>query len=432
MSELAIFGGGPILKEVFPLYYTISEEEKAAVNEIFNNKELLSDFLGRAGSKFLGGKRVLALEKAFTEYFNVKYAVSFNSASTGLQAAVTALGIGPGDQVIVPPYTMSATPSAVLLNNAIPVFADIDETFCLEPDSVEKNITEKTKAIFVVDLMGGTPKFDRILEIAKRHNLKIIEDCAQAMGASYNGKFAGTIGDIGVFSFNIHKVVQCGEGGVLITNNEQYALRAQLVRNHGEAVMDEILNTPEDFEALVGSNYRMSELHAAIALEQFKKLDSLNAERIALAEHFTKRLKEFDWLIPSPALENSKHVYYVYPFRILSDRIGISRKTFVEAMRAEKFMLAEGYQKPLYLLPIYQKKRIFPNSQFPFISSEYPQNVSYDKGICPFAEKMYFEEAIHTMMCQRPQSIADVDLFIEALKKIEKNIQELKDYERKN
>ena len=272
MSELALFGGKPILNQTFPAYYTVNTEEKTAVDSIFANKELLSDFLGRAGSKFLGGRHVKVLEKAFTEYFGTKHAVSFNSATTGLQAAVTALGIGPGDQVIVPPYTMSATASAVLLNNAVPVFADVDETFCLDPESVEKNINAQTKAIFVVDLMGGTPKFDRILEIAKKYNLKIIEDCAQAMGASYKGKLAGTIGDIGVFSFNIHKVVQCGEGGVLITNNDNYALRAQLVRNHGEAVVNDMIVEGGEFEAIVGSNYRMSELHAVVALEQFKSL----------------------------------------------------------------------------------------------------------------------------------------------------------------
>jgi dTDP-4-amino-4,6-dideoxygalactose transaminase len=426
MSELALFGGNPVMAKPFPPYYTVSGEEKAAVDAIFENKELLSDFLGRGGAKFLGGKHVKELEKAFCDYFGVKHAVSFNSATTGLQAAVTALGIGPGDEVIVSPYTMSATASAILLNNAIPVFADVDETFCLDVDSVEKNITAKTKAIFVVDLMGGTPKFDKILELAKKHNLKIIEDCAQAMGANYNGKFAGTIGDIGVFSFNIHKVVQCGEGGVLITNNDKYALRAQLVRNHGEVVIDDMIRDGAEFEPLVGSNYRMSELHAAVALEQFKKLDVLNEERIALADHFTERLREFDWLIPSPALEESKHVYYIYPFRIKSS-IGIKRKTFVEAMRAENFMLAEGYQKPLYLLPIYQQRRIFPGSQFPFDSSD----VSYEKGICPFTEKMYEEEVMHTMMCQQPQTNADIDLFIDAVKKIERNIEELKAYERK-
>ncbi len=415
----------------FPPYYTVSVEEKTAVDSIFENKELLSDFLGRSGAKFLGGKHVKELEKAFCDYFGIKHAVSFNSATTALQAAVTALGIGPGDQVIVPSYTMSATASAILMNNAIPVFADVDETFCLDPDSVEKNISEKTKAIFVVDLMGGTPKFEKILELAKKYNLKIIEDCAQAMGATYKEKFAGTIGDIGVFSFNIHKVVQCGEGGILITNNDKYALRAQLVRNHGEAVVDDMMNEGSDFEALVGSNYRMSELHAAIALEQFKKLDALNAERILLADHLTERLKEIDWLVPSPALENSKHVYYLYPFRIKTEKIGITRKTFVKAMRAENFMLSEGYQKPLHLLPIYQQKRMFPGSQFPFVSSEYPNSISYEKGICPFTEKMYFEEAIHTMMCQRPQSKADIDLFIDAVKKIESNIEKLKEYELK-
>ncbi len=432
MSELALLGGKPVRTSPIPAYYTIGDEEKNAVNSIFDEKLLLSDFLGRAGAKFLGGKYVQELESLFNSYFGVKHSVTFNSATSALQAAIVAIGVGPGDEIICPPFTMSATPTSVLFNNAIPVFADIDETFCLDPDSVEKNISEKTKAIYVVNLMGRTPNFEKILELAKKHGLKIIEDSAQAMGATYKGKFAGTIGDIGVFSFNIHKVVQCGEGGVLVCNDDKMALRAQLYRNHGEVVMDDMVDAGAEFEALIGGNFRMSELHAAVAIEQFKKLDKLNAERIKLADYLSEKLSRFEWLNHPSNAENSKHVYYIYGFRFFSEKIGIKRKTFALAMAAEGYKLNEGYQKPLYLLPIYQEKRIFPNSQFPFVSSEFPSNVSYQKGICSFTEKMYFEELLFTAICQPPQSFSDIDDFTSAIEKIEKNVSELKEYESKN
>ncbi len=427
MSKLALLGGEPILKEPLPNYNSIGEEEKQAVLKAMDNK--LSGFVGRWGDYFLGGPNVRELEKQFQDYFDVKYAVSFNSATTALQAAVAALGIGPGDQVITSPYTMSATPSSILANNAVPVFADIEEqTFCLSPESIEKNITDKTKAIMVVNLFGGTANYDKILEIAQKHNLKIIEDNAQSPGAEHNGKLAGTIGDIGVFSLNNNKVIQCGEGGVLITNNPKYALRAQLVRNHGEVVADDLVQQDKDFEPILGNNFRLTEIQAAIGSEQFRKLDKFNEQRIELANYLTEKLKQFDWLVPAQT-PFGKHVYFIYPFRFLSEKIGISRQLFAKAVQAENLMVAEGYQKPLYLLPCYQQKRIFPHSQFPFISSEYPQEINYQKGICPTAEKMHFQELLITTICQPPQTKNEIDLFIEAIQKIQNNLPDLKNHQ---
>ena len=180
---------------------------------------------------------------------------------------------------------------------------------------------------------------------------------------------------------------------MLITNNKKYAFRAQLVRNHGEVVAD---------EPILGNNYRLTEIQAAIASEQFKKLDKLNKQRIGLADYLTKKL-QFDWLVPP----KSNQVYYVYPIRFL----GKNRRTFVKALKG--FPIAEGYQKPLYLNPIYQKKQIYPHSRFPFISKEYPHKVSYQKGICPVAERMYEKELLTTTICQTNKKT--IDLFIKAI-----------------
>jgi dTDP-4-amino-4,6-dideoxygalactose transaminase len=282
----------------------------------------------------------------------------------------------------------------------------------------------------VVNIFGGSSDFKNIIPLAKKNKLKIIEDNAQAIGAKYGNKFLGTIGDIGVFSFNVHKHLQCGEGGLLVTNNRQTAFRAQLVRNHGEVVIDD-LSERGLYEPIIGSNYRLTELQAAIAIEQLKKMNRLNQQIIGLANYLTAKLKRFPWLAPAKALGNSTHVYYVYPFRFFEKKLGIKRSTFAKAMAAEGFLLNEGYVKPLYLMPLYQKKRIYLHSQFPFVSQEFPSQVNYKKGLCPATERLYERELLYTTICQPPQARKDIDLFIQALSKIETKIDELIVYERK-
>lgn len=423
----ALFGGKPVLARRLPPYNSIGKEEKTAVERLMDKvaagKATLSGFLARGGERFYGGPLVRKLESDFSRFFGVKYAVSFNSATTALQAAVAALSIGPGDQVITSPFTMPATATAILFNNAVPVFADVDpDSYCISAEAVKKKITPRTKAILAVNLFGGSADYDPILKLAKKRNLKIIEDNAQAPGARYRGRFTGTIGDIGVFSFNVHKTIQSGEGGMLITNNRRCAYRAQLVRNHGEAVIDDLLGQGQDGqEFIAGSNYRLTEWQSAIMIEQLKKLERLNRQRIVLADYFTKKLEKFSWFGTAKVLPQSRHVYYLYPIKFYGHRINASRQDFVKYLRARDFPLAEGYQKPLYLLPIYQKRRIYESSQFPFVSKEYPQNVVYRRGDCPVAEKLYYEELITTTLCQPPHSRRDVDAFVKAAVQFEKN-----------
>ncbi|MDP3729223.1 MAG: DegT/DnrJ/EryC1/StrS family aminotransferase [bacterium] len=433
MQKLALFGGTPVLKEKLVFYNSLGKEEERAAVRVMKRR-LISDFLGCAGEKFLGGQEIKKFEKAITQDFGVRYAVTFNSATTALQGAVAALGIGPGDEVITSPFTMSATATSIVLNNAIPVFADIDEeTYCLSAASIEKCITKKTKAILVVNLFGGPADYAPILKLAKKYNLKIIEDNAQAPGATYRGRRTGTIGDIGILSLNVHKVMQSGEGGVLITNNKRYAYRAQLVRNHGEVVMDHVWESESQTREFIGgSNYRLTELQAAIALEQHKKMHHMNRARNVLADYLTKKLKQFSWLSPIKKLPRSTHVYYLYPVKFFGEKIGFSRATCAKALAAEGFEIEEGYQKPLYLIPMFQNKRMYPHSQFPFISREYPHTVSYKKGICPVVERMYETELFVHALCQTPKTKKTIDLFIRALKKIEANQGVLQQYEKKS
>jgi len=423
---LAINGGKPVLKKSLPFFppSPMDNKEKKAVLRIMQSNRL-SDFVAGNGEKFLGGKEIIDLEKTFTKKFKVKYSVSFNSATTALHGAIVALGIGPGDEVIVPAYSMSATASCVLMNGAVPIFADIrEDNYCIDPKSILKNITPRTKAIIVVNLFGGSANFNEILKIAEKHKLKIIEDNAQAPGAKYRGKFTGTIGDIGIFSFNTHKVIQSGEGGVLVTNNKKYSFRAQLARNHGECVVDQM--DEKNKEIILGSNYRLTNIQAVIAKEQILKLDSLNRQRIILADYLTSKLKDIPG-IETPVLKNkNKHVYYIYPFKIKEEILGINRDKFVDAMQFEGFVLSKGYVKPIYLLPIYQKKKAFNNTSFPFKSMFYKGSPNYKKGICPVCERMYEKEFTFTTICQNPFTKKEVDLFVKAVKKIVNNKEELK------
>lgn len=426
MMKLAISGGKPVLKERLPTVYNIDSKEINSVVKVMK-KGPLSGFVASWDENFYGGKMVKKLESDAVKMLKVPYAVTFNSATSALQAAIAALSIGPGDEVIVPPYTMSATATCVILNGAVPIFADIeDRTFCLDPKEVEKKITKSTKAVIVVNLFGAPARLTELMKLAKKYNLKIIEDNAQAFGAKYRGKYAGTIGDIGVFSFNVHKIIQSGEGGLVVTRNKGCAMRARLFRNHGEVVADQMPNYK--LGPIVGGNFRMSEVTAAIAIEQLKKLDLLTKKRINLATYLTKKLKRFDSFITPLAEKHSSHVYYLYPFRFLEKRAGISRDLFVDAMEAEGFPMSKGYVKPLYLMRMFRERKVFNHTNFPFVDNYYPGKPKYTKGLCPVCERMWEKELTFTDICQYPRTNAHIDLLVEAIEKVLANKEQVLDY----
>src|SRR5574344_1647548 len=252
MGILAINGGKKVRTELFPAYRVIGKEEEDAVVKVLRSG-ILSKYLGCWADDFYGGPQVQALEKEWAEYFGVKHAISMNSATSALYCAAGAIGLNPEDEVIVSPYTMAASATAPLIYNAVPIFADIEEEyFCLDVESIEAKITPKAKAIIVVDIFGQPYDAERINALAKKHNLYVIEDTAQAPGAKYKGKYAGTLGDIGVFSLNYHKHIHCGEGGIIVTDNDELAERLRLIRNHAEAVVDAKGTT--DLVNMVGFN----------------------------------------------------------------------------------------------------------------------------------------------------------------------------------
>lgn len=428
MPKLALLGGKKIRETPFPSHPVLGQKEKDRVLKVLETG-LMSGFIATSGDVFYGGPNVRGLEDEFKEYFDVKQAVAMNSATAGLHAAVAALKIGPGDEVIVTPYTMCASASAVLMQGAIPVFADIKEdTFCIDPERIKEAITHSTKAILVVHLFGQSADMDEIISIAKENNLAVIEDVAQAPGATYKGKLLGTIGDVGVFSLNQHKTITTGEGGVAITNSDDLALRMQLVRNHGEVIVDDM--GVEDVTNLLGWNYRMTELEAAVGIEQFRKLDFLTEHRTGLAEHLTKRLTGFHrGIAPPVTYQHNKHVYFVYPIRYEEDLIGIPRDLFVKAVVAEGIPFSAGYVKPIYLEPMYQKRICFGDKGCPFTCRFYESSVKYEKGMCPVTEMMHYEKLILTGLCRYPCRTEDIDDVIRAFEKVLENPEELLELE---
>jgi perosamine synthetase len=427
-AELAIEGGSPVRERPFPPQQIIGEEERRAVLEVLDSG-VLSQFLGEWSEDFLGGPKVRACEQAFADRFGAANAVSVNSATTGLQVAVAAVGIDPGDEVIVSPFTMSASAAAVVLHGAIPVFADVEhETYGLDPASVRAAITPRTRGLMVTHLFGHPARMGELLEIAREHDLAVIEDAAQSIGATWNGGETGTIGTAGVLSLNYHKIIHSGEGGIVLTDDPRIAQMAQLSRNHGEAVVDRL-----DLESIantVGSNYRLSEIHAAISIEQLKKLDGLLAERRRLAEVLTGRLRDLPGMHPAEVAADCSHSYYVYPVRLDLDLLeGVTRSALARALVAEGIPVSEGYVRPLYLQPMYQQRIAQGSRGYPWIGGHWEGEVSYHHGLCPVAERLHESELLLLDVCRVPLETRDVEDVADAFEKVVQNLDALRELE---
>jgi len=426
---LAINGGSPVRTRPWLDNFTTGEEEKQAALAVLDSG-YLSLFEGShtpdAPFSFWGGPQVQRLEAEWAAYYDARFAVSMNSATSGLVAAIGALGLGYGDEVIVSPYTMSACAVCALVYGAIPIFADVRPgTGSLDPASISEHVTSRTRAIVVVHQFGIPADMDRILAIARKHDLKVIEDCAQAHGARYRGRPVGTMGDIGVFSLNVNKTIQTGEGAVCLTSDENLRYRLALIRNHGEAVVG-----PAGYANLtniVGFNFRMTEMAAAIASEQLKKIARLNEIRIGYVHALTQVVGRHAFLVAPPACSHTAEgescstctsTYYVYPLRFLGPKADLTRSDFVRALAAEGIPLGAGYVRPLYFQPIYQQKQAFKHG-YPFSASENRAiETNYHPGACPTAERLHFEEMLISEHVRPPHSLDDIMDIARAIDKI--------------
>lgn len=419
MEKLALFGGNKVIEHTFKKYNPIGPEELQAATEVIQSG-VLSQFLGLWHEDFFGGPKVREFERQCAEYFGVRHVVTFNSWTSGLVAAVGAIGIEPGDEVIVTPWTMSASATAILHWNAIPVFADIDsETFNLDPKSVEENITPYTKAIMVADIFGQSADMDELMAIAARHGLKVISDTAQAPGALYKGKYAGTLAHVGGYSLNYHKHIHTGEGGILVTNDDEIAERAQLIRNHAEVVVGD--KGVSNLSNMIGHNFRLGEIECAMGIEQLKKLSGFVQSRQALANRLSEGLKGLRGLHTPVVKPDRSHVYYVYPLVLDIDDLGVDRERIHAALQAEGVAVSNCYQN-IHLLPMYQKKMAYGSRGFPWTSDICHRDVNYGKGICPVAEELNESTYLGFGMCVYDLTNEDVDKVVNAFHKVWANL----------
>jgi dTDP-4-amino-4,6-dideoxygalactose transaminase len=413
---LALHGGAPVISTPLAAFKSVGEDEVSVVSEVIRGG-VLSAYIGAPGMGFMGGPKVREFEQQAADYFGVKHAIAVNSWTSGLIAAIGAIGLEPGDEVITTPWTMAATATAILHWNGIPVFADIDpDTFNICPHSVAKLITPKTRAVMVADIFGQSANMLALRALAEKHGLKLLCDTAQAPGARVGEAFTGTLADIGGFSLNYHKHIHCGEGGVLVTNDARLAERLCLIRNHAEAVI--CSDDPAELSNMLGYNFRMGEIEAAIASVQLNKLTPRVESRQRIAAELNDGLSSLEGIKLPVVSPGATHAYYVYGLTIDVEILGVSRDRIVEALRAEGVpALMAGYQN-LHLLPLFRNKIAYGTKGFPWNSPYCTSVVQYGPGLCPVAEKLHSMTFLGLNICMNELPTKDVALIVEAFHKV--------------
>jgi len=362
-----------------------------------NELKYLEKVLNSESWTATGGSWTKELETKFAEKFGTKYAVAFNSGTSTLHAALEAVGVVAGDEVICPALSVIMNTTATMHANAIPVYVDIDpETWLIDPEDLKRKITPKTKAIQTVSLFGLAPDMDPIMKIAREFGIPVIEDNAQCFLGEYNGKMVGTFGDIASFSFENSKHMSCGEGGIIITDNEEYAMKCRKLGGHGfknlRAEEGRVKLNQDDFQnpeykriESLGWNYRLSEFSSAIALAQLENLDRNIEYRTEATELFLDVIKNTncDYLVPQKTPENCKHTWWTVPILYKGEEsIGVSWKDFRAEYVKQGGDGIYGACSVQYLEPMVSERRFV--KRLPQIY----ENVKYEKGICPVSEEV--------------------------------------------
>lgn len=449
-EKLAILGGTPTRTRPFAVRPMVGEEEYAAVKKAMDGCSF-SRYIGSPSADldvalrlpsidalaiedywhFLGGATVREFAAAFARKMGATYAIPVNSATSGLSTALAAARVSAGDEVIVPAISYTATATAVLAFNSIPVFVDVDpKAFCMSPAAIEASLTPRTKAILVVHLTGNVADMDKIIDIAKRNNLVVIEDAAQAPGATWRGKSVGTIGDAGVYSLQQSKNIMTGEGGVIVTDNPEIARRARLISNHGEGVMDKDAS-PDDLADIIGFNFRMPELCAAVGLAQLERLDFVNEWRTRNAAVLQAGLTNISGIEVLPTqrqMSNGVAVDVPHLFVALydSEAAGVSRDLFVSALRAEGVPVGTGYARCMYENPMFLKKIAYGPNGSPWTDQVIGTGPRYESGMCPVAESLLYEKFLWFYHIAYSSTEEDMQDIIRAVRKVMANIESLR------
>ena len=315
----------------------IEEEEINAVVEVLKSGMIAQ------------GPKTAELEAMLAKLCGTKHAIAFSNGTTAIHSGVRALGITDGDEVITVPFTFVATANPVLMERGKVVFVDISEDdFCIDPNKIEEKVTDRTKAIIPVDLFGQVYKYKEVKEIADKHNLKILEDACQAVGATQDGNTAGSFGNVGAFSLYATKNIATGEGGMLTTNDDEIARQAKMFRHHGqdEAVRYEYL--------ALGHNYRLTDLAAALGVEQMKKIDRIINTRVGNASLYTEGLSSIEGIITPKIMENNTHVFHQYTIRV-TEQYGKTRDELMTFLKENEIGCGVYYPKPLHLHEHFRK-----------------------------------------------------------------------------
>ena len=337
--------------------------------------------------------------KAFAAYCNVAYCVPTTSGSTALMLALESLGIGEGDEVIVPALTWIATATAVMNVNARPVLVDVEEdTFCMDPRLVEAAITDRTKAIIPVHLFGSMANMDELMRIAEKYGLYVIEDVAQSHGSIWRGKRAGTIGHLGVFSCQQGKVLTAGEGGIVVTDDFHLYQKLEQLRADSRIVTNEPLKYGDmqliPKGEIQGSNHCMSEFHAAILLEQLKDLDELNAIRERNALFLNERLSKIDGVrVMKRYPQIEKQTYYGYVFRFNPEAAGYKDAEQLSAILRDRLGMGTFYLHPPYL-PVHKNPLFCPWTKNRYLKSVRMDEAYWRNQSHPVAERAYHESIV--------------------------------------
>ncbi len=416
MGKLAITGGKPVRKKRFDPWPIFTDKEKKALKDVLENHNW--------GGQPFPGKHADAFGKKFAKLHTAKYGQCVNTGTVAIQAALKAIDIRPGDEVIVPAYTWEGTVGPVLLVNAVPVFVDVDpDTYCLDAKLVEQAITPKTKAFLPVHLGMRFADLDVLMAIAKKHNIKVIEDCAHAHGGMWRGKGAGSIGDLGAFSFQSSKLITSGEGGAVITNNLEYHERVQTYINAGRASV-----TDQFKHRIIGFNYRLGEFQAAVLGAQLERLPAQAKIREKNMKYFEKSLggtQGIGLLKPEPRI--TRLAPYGYVLKYFADQVkDIPRAAFVAALQQEGIPCDGLFYEPVY------KSSLFPVNSADFPALSWGRSTPLDLRTmyrCPVSERAAYHEAIWFSHHLFLGGKANIDSISDGIFKVLENIEELRGLE---
>ncbi len=392
MTKLAVDGGTPVRTEPFPPRQPFGDREVELATQAIRSQNLFGP----------SGTMLPEFERRFAELYGLEHAVTSTSGTAAIHVALGAVNPDPGDEIIAAPITDAGTILPILFQNCIPVFADIDDTYNLDPASVEANITPRTKALIVLHLFGNPCDMDAMCDIARRHQVALIEDCCQAHLTKYKGRLCGTFGDIGCFSLQQSKHMTAGDGGITITNDPDFGDRMNRFRDKGWTRKPGARRYP-----FLGLNYRMTELHAAVALAQLEKIAAVVQARHDLGEQLSAAIRDVPGIVPAPVTPGGWHTYWHYALRVVEG----DPARFAEALRAEGIPAGHGYiGKPIFLCMESLTERItFGSSAHPLDGCHGGRQIAYDDQLCPRTRRLLQQMLILTIHEHlAPADVADM------------------------